>query len=147
LVSGAVNSGSQQQYFARNSQIGSWSNCVWNCVFVGVNGAPSDATFPTNTYTTIGSAPVIREKPFLYVDSAGNYQVFVPGLRTNASGTSWNGVTPVGSSLPISQFFIVKPGATATDINNALAAGRDLIITPGVYHLSASINITRANTV
>ena len=35
------------------------------------------------------TTPVIREKPYLYVDAAGNYQVFVPALRTNAPGTTW----------------------------------------------------------
>ncbi|HEY0738467.1 MAG TPA: discoidin domain-containing protein, partial [Herpetosiphonaceae bacterium] len=40
-IDGQVFAGSQQQYMTRNSQIGSWSNCVWNCVFVGVSGAPA----------------------------------------------------------------------------------------------------------
>ena len=44
---GPVINGSQQQWLTRNSQIGSWSNGVWNQVFAGVDGAPSDATFPT----------------------------------------------------------------------------------------------------
>ncbi len=146
LVTGQAASGSQQQYFTRNSEIGSWSNCVWNCVFVGVNGAPAQA-FPNPPYTTVAQAPVISEKPFLYVDGSGNYFVFVPALRTNTSGTTWNGKTPAGTSLPISQFYIVKPGATATAINNALAAGQNLVVTPGVYHLDQTLNVTRANTV
>ena len=145
-VDGQVFAGSQQQYMTRNSQIGSWSNCVWNCVFVGVSGAPAQ-TFPNPPYTTIAQTPVIREKPFLYIDAAGNYQVFVPALRTNVTGTTWFGQTPQGTSIPISQFFIVKPGATAADMNNALAQGRNLLITPGVYHLNQTINVTRANTV
>lgn len=145
LVTGQVFSGSQQQYMTRNSQIGSWSNGVWNQVFVGVSGAPAQ-TFPNPPYTVVNQSPVIREKPFLYF-SGGNYFVFVPALRTNVSGTSWSGQTPAGTSLPISQFFIVKPGATAADINNALAAGKDLLVTPGIYHLNQTINVTRANTV
>ncbi|RPJ26099.1 MAG: discoidin domain-containing protein, partial [Chloroflexi bacterium] len=145
LVTGQVFSGSQQQYMTRNSQIGSWSNGVWNQVFVGVSGAPAQ-TFPNPPYTVVNQSPLIREKPFLYF-SGGNYFVFVPALRTNASGTTWSGQTPAGTSLPISQFFIVKPGATAVDINNALAAGKDLLVTPGIYHLNQTINVTRANTV
>ncbi len=146
VITGQVGSGSQQQYFTRNSQIGSWSNGVWNQVFVGVNGAPAQS-FPNPPYTVVGQAPLIREKPFLYVDSGNNYFVFVPALRANVSGTTWNGVTPAGTSLPISQFYIVKPGATAADINNALASGKDLLVAPGVYHLDQTINVTRANTV
>ncbi len=145
-VDGQVSSGSQQQYISRNDQFGSWTGSNWNMVFVGVSGGPAQ-TFPSPAYTVVGQAPSIREKPFLYIDTGGNYFVFVPALRSNASGTSWFGQTPAGTSLPISQFFIVKPGASATDINNALVAGKDLLITPGVYHLDQTINITRANTV
>ena len=145
-VDGQVSSGSQQQYLTRNSQLGSWVGSNWNMVFVGVNGAPAQS-FPSPAMTTINQTPSVREKPFLYVDGNGDYFVFVPGMQTNSSGTTWYGQTPAGTSLPISQFYIVKSGATATDINNALAAGKDLLITPGVYHLDQTINITRADTV
>lgn len=145
-VDGNVSSGSQQQYLSRNSQFGSWSGSVWNMVFVGVNGAPPPH-FPNPSHTVVDAAPVLREKPFLCVDAAGNYQVFVPALQANASGTSWSGKPPAGATLPISQFFIVKPGATSADMNAALAQGRDLLITPGIYHLRETLNVTRANTV
>ncbi|WP_327011887.1 ricin-type beta-trefoil lectin domain protein [Dactylosporangium sp. NBC_01737] len=145
-IDGQIQSGSQQQWITRNSQIGSWNGSNWNQVFVGTSGAPANS-FPSPPYTTIGSTPVVREKPFLYVDNAGAYQVFVPALRTNSSGSSWSTGTTAGSSLPISQFFIVKAGATAASINAALAAGQNLLFTPGVYHVNDTIRITRANTV
>ncbi|MFJ4850479.1 RICIN domain-containing protein [Streptomyces sp. NPDC088733] len=145
-IDGQVRSGSQQQWLSRNSQWGSWTGSNWNMVFVGDVNAPAN-TFPNPPYTTVAQSPVTREKPFLYVDSAGAYQVFVPALRTNTQGTSWAGGSPAGSSLPIDQFFIVKPGATATDINGALAQGKNLLFTPGVYHLNQTLNINRADTV
>ncbi|WP_328606988.1 RICIN domain-containing protein [Amycolatopsis sp. NBC_00345] len=145
-IDGQVRSGSQQQWISRDSQFGSWNGSNWNMVFVGVDGAPAN-TFPSPPYTTVGQAPVVREKPFLYIDDAGNYQVFVPSVRTNTSGTSWaNGAAP-GSSLPIDQFYIAKPGATAADLNAALAAGKNLLITPGVYHLNQTLHVTRPDTV
>ena len=52
-----VINGSQQQWLTRNSQIGGWSNAVWNQVFAGVEGAPSDASFPNPPYTTLGTTP------------------------------------------------------------------------------------------
>lgn len=143
-VDGQIRSGSQQQFLTKTSQMGSWSGSNWNMVFVGDQGAPAQS-FPT--YTTVGSAPVNREKPFLYVDGAGAWQVFVPALQTNASATSWSGKTPAGQSLPIDQFYIAKPGATAADMNAALAAGKNLLITPGVYHLNQTLNVTRPDTV
>jgi hypothetical protein len=145
-IDGQVRSGSQQQWLSRNSQWGSWTGSNWNMVFVGDVNAPAN-TFPSPPYTTVAQSPVTREKPFLYVDSAGAYKVFVPELRTNTQGTTWAGGSPAGSSLPIDQFFIVKPGATATDINGALAQGKNLLFTPGVYHLNQTLNINRADTV
>ncbi len=146
-VDSEVSSGSQQQYVSRNSEYGFWSGSVWNMVFVGVAGAPTPH-FPNPSHTVVDQAPYIREKPFLYVNQAGAYQVFVPALRLNASGTSWAGKTPpAGTSLPISQFFIVKAGATAADINAALAQGKNLLVTPGVYHLNQTLNVNRADTV
>ncbi|MFF5117962.1 ricin-type beta-trefoil lectin domain protein [Dactylosporangium aurantiacum] len=145
-IDGQIQSGSQQQWITRNSQIGSWSGSNWNQVFVGVQGAPANS-FPSPPYTTVGTTPVVREKPFLYVDSAGAYQVFVPSLRSNSSGNSWSTGTTAGSSLPISQFYIVKAGATAASINAALAAGQNLLFTPGVYNVSDTIRITRPDTV
>ena len=38
---GFVINGSQQQFLVRNSQLGGWSNGVWNQVFAGVQGAPA----------------------------------------------------------------------------------------------------------
>ncbi|MFJ1585182.1 RICIN domain-containing protein [Streptomyces sp. NPDC088197] len=143
-IDGQIQSGSQQQFLTKDTEMGSWSGSNWNMVFVGDKGAPAQS-FPT--YTTVASAPVVREKPFLYIDSAGKYQVFVPALQSNASGTTWSGKTPAGQSLPIDQFFIVKPGNTASDINAALAAGKNLLFTPGVYHLNQTINVTRPDTV
>jgi hypothetical protein len=145
-ISGQVQSGSEQQWMSRDSQYGSWSGGVWNMVFVGVNGAPAQS-FPTPPETVVGQAPVVREKPFLYVDSSGNYYVFVPALRTNSSGVSWANGSPAGTSLPISQFYIAQPGDTAATINNALAQGLNLLFTPGVYQLNGTIQITRPNTV
>jgi hypothetical protein len=145
-IDGQVQSGSQQQWISRNDQIGSWSGSNWNMVFAGVQGAPA-TSFPTPPYTTVNQTPVTREKPFLYVDSAGAYQVFVPALRTNTSGASWTSGTTAGSSLPIADFFIAKPGDSAATINAALAAGKNLLFTPGVFHVNDTIRVTRANTV
>ncbi|HVU70774.1 MAG TPA: hypothetical protein VHD63_26855 [Ktedonobacteraceae bacterium] len=146
VVTGQVNSGSQQQWLSRNDQLGSWNGSNWNMVFVGVNGAPAQS-FPNPPYTVVGQAPTVREKPFLYIDSAGNYQVFVPALRNNAQGVSWSSGSPAGTSLPISQFYIAHPGDSAATLNTALSQGLNLLFTPGVYALNDTLRVTRANTV
>ncbi|WP_439384077.1 chitobiase/beta-hexosaminidase C-terminal domain-containing protein [Amycolatopsis lexingtonensis] len=144
-VAGQAASVSQQQWYTRDSQLGSWNGGVWNMVFSGTSGAPAN-TFPNPPETTLATTPVSRDVPYLYVDGTGKYRVFLPSLRTNASGPSWaNGSTP-GTSAPMSQFYVVKSGDTASSINNALAAGCNLFFTPGVYHLNQTLNVTKANT-
>ncbi len=145
-VSGTVQPYSQQQWFTRDSQVGGWLNGVWNMTFSGVVGAPAQS-FPDPPYTTLAQSPVTREKPYLYLDPAGGYRVFVPSLRTNSQGTTWAGGPTPGSSIPLSQFYVAKPGDSAATINSALSQGLNLLFTPGIYHVDQTINVTRANTV
>ncbi|SCF13184.1 discoidin domain-containing protein [Micromonospora chokoriensis] len=146
-IDGLVVSGSQQQWYSRNSEFGNgWTGSVWNMVFQGVTGAPAPS-FPNPSHTVIGQTPQVREKPFLYVTSSGEYRVFVPALRTNSTGTSWYNKTPAGSSVSLSQFFVVQPGTSAATINAALAQGRHLLFTPGVHRITEPIQVNRADTV
>ncbi|WP_420368745.1 adenylyl cyclase [Curtobacterium sp. L1-20] len=146
LEGGALN-GSQQQFYVRNTDLGAgWSNGVWNQVFSGDVNAPAQA-FPQQPYTTLTATPVSREKPYLYVDARGDYRVFVPSAQTDSVGTSWaNGHTP-GTSLPMSSFFVAHPGDPIAKINSALAQGKNLLVTPGVYDVAQSIAVKRADTV
>ncbi|OBZ15737.1 hypothetical protein A8L34_28505 [Bacillus sp. FJAT-27264] len=147
VVDSQVVPASQQQWFSRNSQWSNWTNGVWNMVFVGTNNPPV-GEFPEPPYTVVEKTPVIREKPYLYINGSGQYQVFVPALQTNTQGASWlNGSTP-GQSISIDQFYIARPEtSTAASINNALTQGKHLIFTPGIYHLNDTIHIDNANTV
>ncbi|WP_194910535.1 coagulation factor 5/8 type domain-containing protein [Catenulispora rubra] len=147
-VDGQINSGSQQQWLSRNDRMGGgWAGANWNMVFVGDTNAPA-TSFPNPPYTTVDQTPVVAEKPYLYVDGNGGYNVFVPATQANTSGTTWSGGASPGSSLPISQFYIAKPDVdTAATINAALAAGLNLLFTPGVYHLTDTIQVTRPDTV
>jgi hypothetical protein len=146
LVDGEITSGSQQQYLTRNVQMGSWNGSNWNMVFVGDRGAPGEQ-WPNPAYTVINQTPVVREKPFLYIDGSGTYNVFVPALRTNATGLTWTSGMGPGTSLPIGNFYIAKPGVTVSTLNQELENGKNLIFTPGIYQLSAPIKVTRADTV
>ncbi|AVT31819.1 MULTISPECIES: discoidin domain-containing protein [unclassified Plantactinospora] len=145
-IDGTVVSGSQQQWYSRNSEFGSWNGSVWNMVFTGVAGAPAPH-FPNPSHTVVAQTPVVREKPFLYVDGTGEYRVFVPALRSNSQGTSWYNKTPAGSSISLSQFFVVRPGTSAATINAALAQGKNLLFTPGLYRTTETIRVTRPDTV
>ena len=145
---GQVVNGSQQQWLTRNSELrGGWSNAVWNQVFAGVEGAPDDATFPNPPYTTLETTPVSREKPYLFVDDAGHYAVRVPAAQTDTRGTTWQDGETAGRTIPITDFYIAKPGDTVQAINNQLARGKHLLLTPGVYDVARSIDVKRADTV
>jgi hypothetical protein len=143
--------GSQQQWLVRNSTLDGWTNGVWNQVFSGVVGAPAQC-FPAQPscggpYTTVPTSPVTRDAPYLYVDSSGHYDVFVPAAQRDSLGASWDGGTTAGTSIPIDDFFIAKPTDDAKAINNALARGQNLLFTPGVYHIDKTIKVKRPDTV
>ena len=144
---GTIVNGSQQQFLVRDSSIGLWTNGVWNQVFSGVTGAPVQS-FPTPTYTTLATTPVSREKPYLLLDATTNrYSVFVPDVRTNSSGTTWERGATAGHAIPLSDFFVAKPGDSVRTINDQLARGKNLLFTPGVYDIDRTIAVKRADTV
>ncbi|GHJ48375.1 hypothetical protein Cs7R123_57170 [Catellatospora sp. TT07R-123] len=146
VIDGEVLSGTQQQWLSRNCEFGQWTGANWNMVFVGVHGAPAPG-FPDPAHTVIERTPVVREKPFLYVDADGAFAVLVPDPRTDSTGTSWaHGPTP-GRSLPLADFYVATPGTTAADLNAALAQGRHLLLTPGVYEIDTTVEVTRPGTV
>jgi hypothetical protein len=150
---GTVTNGSQQQYVARDTSLDGWSNGVWNQVFCGDPGAPAQS-FAGNSglsggpppYTTLATCPVTQEAPYLYVDSAGNYNVFVPSVRDSSSGPSWAGGSTPGTSLSLNTFYVVNSASTIDQINAALAAGDNLLFTPGVYSYPQTIDVTKPDT-
>ncbi|AWE53313.1 coagulation factor 5/8 type domain-containing protein [Streptomyces nigra] len=144
-IDGQVGPYSQQQWYTRDSTIGSWLNGVWNMVFSGVEGAPAQS-FPNPPYTTLATTPISREKPFLYLQGS-EYRIFLPEKRTNARGVTWGNGTPRGTSLPLTRFYVARPDVSAATLNQALEQGLHLLLTPGIYHLSEPLRINRANTV
>jgi hypothetical protein len=147
LEGGALN-GSQQQFYVRNSDLGAgWSNYVWNQVFSGDVAAPAQDFGNGHAYTTLAQTPVSREKPYLYVDGPGAWNVFVPSAQTNSVGPTWANGHTAGTSIPLAQFFVATPSDSVSTINAALARGLDLLLTPGVYDVDSPIKVKRADTV
>jgi hypothetical protein len=146
-IDGTVVSGSQQQFFTRNVTMQQWTGGVWNMVFVGNRGNPTGA-WPGKPYTFVDTTPMVREKPYLTIDGSGNYSVVVPSLATKTQGTTWEGAAGPATTLPISEFYVAHSDKdTAATINAALAAGANLVLTPGTYHLDAALDVARAGTV
>ena len=95
-----VSPGSQQQWFSRDSTVGAWNGAVWNMVFTGVRGAPPShcgpapsmaegAAVASGPFTTVEATPIIAEKPYLTIDSAGQYQLQLPPVKTASSGSDF----------------------------------------------------------
>jgi hypothetical protein len=90
---------------------------------------------------------VSREKPYLYIDGSGAWNVFVPSPQTNSVGPTWADGHTAGTSIPLSKFFIATPSDSVSTINAALARGLNLLLTPGVYNVDSPIKVKRADTV
>ncbi|HEU0183002.1 MAG TPA: adenylyl cyclase [Agromyces mariniharenae] len=152
VIDGEVVSGSQQQWYTRDSSVGTWNGGVWNMVFSGVEGAPATDFGPkadgtVGNKTTLDTTPVSRPAPFLYLDGDA-YEVFVPNARTDSAGVDWSTDASVGTSIPIGDFYIAHADRdTATSINRAISKKQHVLLTPGVYRLDKPINVKRAGTV
>jgi hypothetical protein len=150
-VSGTLEFNGNQQYLVRNSAIGGAAGCpqgLWNMVYSGVQGAPAPVfAGQCEQNTVLSASPVTEEEPFLFTDSSGNYSVFVPAVQHGSSGPSWAGGQEAGTTVPLSKFFVASPSTPTLAITAALALGKDLILTPGIYHLDQPIVVSRPGTV
>ncbi|MCL2651465.1 MAG: T9SS type A sorting domain-containing protein [Candidatus Azobacteroides sp.] len=157
---------SQQQWYTRNSYLGlgsqDYSAGGWNICYQGVEFGPtvnmvnhSDnwgraGDTQWGNVSRVETTPIIREKPFLFLGDDGRYKVFKPALREeNSKGISWSrddmGAGDVYDLLD--DFYVVKPGTSAETMNEQLAAGKNLFITPGIYTLSEPLLINNPNTI
>jgi hypothetical protein len=147
-IDGQIVSGSQQQWLSRNAEWGRWRGGNWNMVFVGTVNPPA-GEWPKSPYTVVEKTPVIREKPYLFIDAGGNYFVMVPSLNANGSqGITWAAGPTPGTTIPIGQFHLAHPGKdNAASLNAALGQGKHLMFTPGIYQLEDALRIARPGTV
>lgn len=149
----------QQQWYYRNSILnkgrGEFKEIKYNYCFQGVELGPEAdvSTYRDNwaeggNVTFIPTTPVIREKPFLFMGEDGRYKVFRPALRRECKGISYTRESMgEGIILDLEQdFFVVKAGTTAREMNRQLDRGRHLLFTPGMYTLEEPLYIRRSGT-
>src|SRR5260370_13987361 len=112
-VSGKLNFFGNQQFMVRNSAIGGAAGCpngLWNMVYSGVQGAPAPVfSGQCQQNTVLSASPVTEEEPFLFTDSRGNYNVFVPAVQRRSSVPSLAGGRETGPSLAMAKFFVATP--------------------------------------
>jgi len=151
-IDGAVVAGSQQQWYTRDSTwLKQWFGGAWNIVL-----ANNQATFTAEQlsgaawppFTIIQQLPLIIEKPFLVYTNKSWAIMVPPAIRNPKLGVNW---TNNGSRISIDNIYIASPQGKnvddATLINQALAQGKSIILTPGEYNIYSSLQVTTANTV
>ncbi|MBK1809868.1 sialidase [Clostridium sp. YIM B02505] len=147
LIEGEIISGTQQQWFSRNNEFKSWDGSSYNMFFVGdVN--PPEGQWPEHPFTKIESTPIMREKPFLMIDDDGDYKVFVPEFKSETKGITWKDGKVLGKKVSLENFYIAHPNkSSARDINYALEQGKNILFTPGIYHIDETIEIKKKDTI
>lgn len=143
-----TDSGSQQQWLSRNCDWKLWTGKNWNMVFLGIEpGKSPKGTWPGVPYTDAGATARIQEKPFLIYDEQEGFAVYVPEERIDASGVSWK-TENTGQIIPISDFYVAKAGVDmAETMNRALAKGKHLFLTPGIYDLEEPLQVKKEGTI
>ena len=167
----------QQQYYYRNNEFAqgvygiNWNQVIQGCVGnLGENavdgpkkpvasGSPLAGAKGTSNWKEGGCTSFveetdrIREKPFLFLEG-DTFKVFVPAIRRNAKGISWgagkaNDGMGEGQILDLRRdFYIAKEGKdTAKTLNAALASGKNILFTPGIYHVEEPIKVVKPNTI
>jgi len=131
----------------RNSEVGSWSNGVWNQVFVGTKGAPAShcgGGEGTNPYVNVELTPKIAEKPFITIDDHGLYSLNIPQVQSNYAGVSFDG----GDEVGFEDVYVADHASdTATTINAALEKGLHVVLSPGIYSLDSSLQLNHTGQV
>lgn len=142
---------SQQQWFTRNANMGSWSGGVWNMVFMGNSGAAPTASScgSPKPFTVLPSTPVIAEKPYIWMDpTTGRYFLRVPQIELNKVGTSSFGKGEADLDIDFNDVYVANAANdTAATINAKLDAGLHVVLSAGVYQLTDSLRITKPGTV
>ena len=146
-IDGTITSGCAQQFYIRNTILnginagGNWNFMVQGCDNPPAEGWPDEwpKCCRQNAAGARETVPGVRQQLQIY-------SVFVPALRTNSQGTTWYNATPAGELMPIDQFYIALASTdNATTINAALAQGKNLILTPGIYVVNNTNRTRRPN--
>ncbi|MBW1657830.1 hypothetical protein [Flavobacterium quisquiliarum] len=143
-ASSRPNWGGQQQWYTRNAVFPSGSDVMggsYNMVWQGcVNPPQAD-----DVNSPISTTPIIREKPFLFLDDDGEYKIFVPAWQKDRVGVSWSSTDMGEGEIQdlLTNWYVTKAGDTDVEINVALKAGKNIFFTPGHYSLNAPIQVNR----
>ena len=158
VIDGDLSFGTQQQFCCRsvnmNGQIetGAWSN-----VFVDCQNAPPQSNGNEGAAVTVHNPSVTVEKPYIIKEDE-KYSLCVPQARLRSNSK------PLGADLdgkndeirPFENVYVawakLKNGGeidrqVGQKINDALRQGKDVVLSPGIYHLDVPIKLVKSNQV
>jgi hypothetical protein len=145
-VTGTVDSGPQQQWMTRNSEMANFTGSNWNLVFSGVKGAPAShcSNQGGDPYTTLFKTDVIAEKPYI-IERDSKYFLKVPKLEKDKIGVTgnWNNADEVD----FENVFVAHPENSTEDIQKKLDENLSIVFQPGVYNLTDSLKVFNESTV
>jgi len=131
LIDGNVGSGTQQQWFSRNSEWGSWtgSTGTWSS---SASPIRPRANGPHRRTPKWPSLPLCARNRFLQWIRTATIASAFPSLRTNSAGITWHGGSTPGRSIPIARFYIAHPGQdSAAPSMPSYRTAKNLIFAPG----------------
>ena len=170
IVDGTVNFGGQQQWLMRNVELkGGAVNGAWSLVYVGCTGkvpvSENDGMGEGGPSISVEKKTNIRvEKPYIAMKSTGQstrdgyeleLRVPTPTFGEDTTGTHFEdenddvrNFTRVKLAVP-SKLADTAEAAKENrlTIQKALDEGKDLVLSPGIYPLSASLIVKNANQV
>ena len=137
----------QQQWFTRNSSFDKFTGGQMNMVFVGTEGT-LPLLLPAARVTEVEKTKFLREKPFVLFDEIKGYGVFLPDIRIDAIGHSWKDGKTKGEFIELGKFYVARADRdNAATLNAALAKGKHILFSPGIYELETPLTITNPNTI
>ena len=152
IIEGPTDFGGQQQWLSRNVEFqGTVSGGAWSLVFVGCTDnvpEPFSGSVDRRLSVSVDATPRIRvEKPFIAIED-GKYKLRIPQVTM---GTDAVGADLMGGNDIVRDFTRVKVARDDLDdvlsLQKALDEGKDLVLSPGIYHLATSLKVRYANQV
>ena len=152
-IDGTLRAGGQQQFLIRNVKLKNGAEGgAWSMVYVGCTGNVPDATpgDRSSASVTVVEAPKVRmEKPYVALrEDRHTFELRVPKPLFGPESVL-KGPLLDGSNERVINFNKVKMAVPdfPDEIQKALNAGKDIVLTPGVYHLATTIIMRRSNQV
>ena len=158
IIDGNLSFGTQQQFCCRSVNMDEVNLGAWSNVFVDCINAPPQSDGSDGVAVTVHTPTITVEKPYI-VKEDDKYSLWVPKPRLRAEGSP-----PLGADLegnddekrPFENVYVAwakeenhgkMDKDVARKINKALAQGKDVVLSPGIYHLDRPIKMKQSNQV